>query len=178
MCFVTLPAWAAIALVAALAVWVATRDSPLFRQIRVGQDEREFVLYKIRTMRVDAPQLPSHEAGDSSVTRVGVAMRRLKLDELPQLLNVLRGEMHLVGPRPCLPTQEELVSLRRSLGVFAVRPGITGAAQLRQLDMSTPVELAHCEREYLESRSLGADIKVLLATLAGGGRGDGAVDAR
>jgi O-antigen biosynthesis protein WbqP len=104
---------------------------------------------------------------DPRLTRVGSFLRRYRLDELPQLLNVLLGDMSLVGPRPCLPSQNELVEARRRLGVFEVPPGITGLAQVGGIDMSDPDRLAKVDAQYVCSRSFAGDLKLIWATLRG-----------
>lgn len=150
-------------------------DSPgpaLHIQLRVGQRETIFDLYKFRTMHVGTPQAASHEIDMPSVTRLGRTLRRTKLDELPQLINVLRGEMAFVGPRPCLPTQTELIEERRRLGVDSLRPGITGVAQVAGIDMSLPEQLARMDSTYLNQRGLRTDLRLILQTIAGAGRGD------
>src|SRR5690606_7073432 len=108
--------------------------SPLFRQQRVGRNQRPFTLIKFRTMKQGTPSVPTHLASPASITRFGSFLRRTKLDELPQLWNVIKGEMSLVGPRPCLPDQEDLIKERALRRVFDARPGITGLAQLRGID--------------------------------------------
>lgn len=142
-----------------------TGSSGIFSQIRVGRDGRVFFCHKLRTMRAETPNVPTHLAAVEQVTRIGRFLRRAKLDELPQLWNVLKGEMSLVGPRPCLPTQVELVEERRSRGVLALRPGITGLAQVRGIDMSTPVRLAETDEEYLRRRSFVLDLKIMVSTI-------------
>jgi O-antigen biosynthesis protein WbqP len=109
--------------------------------------------------------LPSHEAPANSVTVVGKVLRRFKLDELPQLWNVLKGEMSLVGPRPCLPTQTELIERRKQLGVSSMLPGITGLAQIRGIDMSAPMLCAETDAAYLKAASIGLDVRILLGTI-------------
>jgi len=113
-------------------------SSPLFRQERIGRNKKTFVLVKFRTMSVDTTSVASHLASTSSITKLGSFLRRTKLDELPQLWNVLKGEMSLVGPRPGLFNQVELMQAREKKCVFDVRPGITGLAQISNIDMSTP----------------------------------------
>lgn len=144
----------------------------IFRQIRVGRDRNPFVLYKLRTMSVGTGDRASHEVVQSQITRVGSTLRKAKLDELPQLINVIRGEMSFVGPRPCLPNQHLLVSERQKRGVFAVRPGITGPAQLAGIDMSTPIELAEADATYIRNPTFWADLRCILMTAIGHGRGD------
>ena len=152
-------------------------DSPgpvLFKQKRVGLGQHQFMLYKFRTMKSGTGDLPSHVAGEQNITAVGKWLRRTKLDELPQLINVLKGEMSFVGPRPCLPTQTELVQARAALGVFNVRPGITGAAQIEGLDMSNPAKLAQKDAQYCMNVSLLLDLWIVWATATGRGAGDAA----
>lgn len=146
--------------------------SPLFRQERVGRHARPFILVKFRTMRVDTASVASHLASSASITRFGHFLRRTKLDELPQLWNVLKGEMSLVGPRPCLFNQEELIEERRARGVLEARPGITGLAQVNEIDMSTPVLLAETDARMLASLSVGDYFKYIFMTVAGRGSGD------
>ena len=151
--------------------WFDNR-SPLFLQERVGRHQKLFVLVKFRTMRPDTASVATHLADASAVTPFGRFLRRTKLDELPQLWNVLRGEMSLVGPRPCLLNQEELIAERAALGVFSVRPGITGLAQVKGIDMSTPALLAHTDAEMLSSLGLWDYFRFIVMTVLGKGAGD------
>jgi O-antigen biosynthesis protein WbqP len=146
--------------------------APLFRQVRVGRDRKPFTLIKFRTMRPDTLSVATHLADISAVTPLGSFLRRTKLDELPQLWNVLKGEMSLVGPRPCLVTQEELIAERVKRAVFDTLPGITGLAQVRGIDMSTPCLLAETDAQMLASMSITVYFKFILATVTGSGRGD------
>ncbi len=146
--------------------------APLFRQTRVGRHQKPFTLVKFRTMRPDTQSVATHLANPAAVTLLGAFLRRTKLDELPQLWNVLKGEMSLVGPRPCLFNQEELISERASRGVFDARPGITGLAQIQGIDMSTPRLLAEIDAQMLASLSIATYFKYILATVTGSGRGD------
>ncbi|TIW65742.1 MAG: sugar transferase, partial [Mesorhizobium sp.] len=150
-----------VLLVAMLAIKASSPGPALFSQTRVGQGGVPFRCHKLRTMYRGTPSLPTHEAPPQSVTAVGKALRRAKIDELPQLWNVLKGEMSLVGPRPCLPTQTELVERRRDLGVLSALPGMTGLAQIRGIDMSTPVLCAETDAAYLRTASLGLDLRIL-----------------
>ena len=160
--------------VAAFLIWFDDRANPLFVQTRLGRDEKPFRLVKLRTMQVGTGDHPSHEAGRHNITRVGAFLRRTKLDELPQLWNVLCGEMSFVGPRPGLPSQIELANCRRRHGVHRMVPGITGISQVRGLDMSTPERLAQIDAVYLTDWSFKRDIRLLVKTAFGGGRGDAA----
>jgi lipopolysaccharide/colanic/teichoic acid biosynthesis glycosyltransferase len=146
--------------------------SPLFRQTRVGRHQKPFVLVKFRTMRPGTASVASHLADAASITRWGRFLRRTKLDELPQLWNVLKGEMSLVGPRPCLFNQEELIQERAKRGVFEARPGITGLAQTRGVDMSTPALLAETDAAMLASLRLPDYFRYIFLTVAGRGQGD------
>ena len=151
--------------------WMESR-SPLFRQERVGRYQRPFVLVKFRTMRPDTASVATHLAEASSITRLGRFLRKTKLDELPQLWNVLKGEMSLVGPRPGLFNQEELLQERAVRGVLDARPGITGLAQIRGIDMSTPRELAEVDRQMLDALTVRAYFRYLVLTVLGRGSGD------
>lgn len=154
-----------------VAGWLDT-GRPIFRQVRLGRDQKPFVLYKFRTMHPGTGNVPTHLADAAAITRWGRFLRATKLDELPQLFNVLKGEMSLVGPRPCLPTQAELIDARAHRGVFAARPGITGLAQIQGIDMSDPVRLAEVDAEMLADLGAGNYCRYLALTLLGRGRGD------
>lgn len=157
-----------------LMIWIraASPGPALFVQTRVGKNEKAFLCYKLRTMKSGTPSLGSHEVGQSAVTREGRMLRRLKLDELPQLWNVLAGEMSLVGPRPCLPNQSAVIEARRIHKVFSIRPGITGLAQVRGVDMSAPVQLAELDAVWVSEASLTSYLRLILETVGGSGRGD------
>lgn len=146
--------------------------SPLFRQERVGRNKKPFTLVKFRTMRPDTASVASHLADASAITRLGSFLRRTKLDELPQLWNVLKGEMSLVGPRPCLFSQTELITERQIRGVFEARPGITGLAQLNNIDMSTPKLLAETDARMLQELTISLYFKYIFMTVGGKGGGD------
>lgn len=146
--------------------------SPLFRQERVGRHQKPFILVKFRTMTVDTASVASHLASSASITPMGGFLRRTKLDELPQLWNVLRGEMSLVGPRPNLFNQTELIAERASLGVYNVRPGVTGVAQIQGIDMSTPKLLAETDAEMIRKLSLSLYLRLIVQTALGKGGGD------
>jgi O-antigen biosynthesis protein WbqP len=146
--------------------------SPLFKQERVGRNKKPFTLVKFRTMSVDTASVASHLASTASITKMGGFLRKTKLDELPQLWNVLKGEMSLVGPRPGLFNQEELIAVRDSARVYDVRPGITGLAQVNDIDMSTPELLAKTDAEMIREMSLNNYFKYIFQTVLGAGAGD------
>ncbi|WP_345853182.1 sugar transferase [Shewanella algae] len=146
--------------------------SPIFVQTRVGRNQQPFELIKFRTMTVDTQSVASHLASTSSITKLGAFLRRTKIDELPQLWNVLKGEMSLVGPRPNLFNQAELIAERDMLGVYNVRPGITGLAQVSEIDMSTPKLLAKTDAKMIADMSLKNYFKYIFMTVWGRGQGD------
>ncbi|NGN98459.1 sugar transferase [Grimontia sp. S25] len=146
--------------------------SPIFRQTRVGKGQKPFTLIKFRTMAPDTVSVATHLASASSVTKLGAFLRKTKLDELPQLINVVKGEMSLVGPRPCLFNQEELIAERASRGVFDVLPGITGLAQVNEIDMSTPKLLAEWDQKMIQTLTVKLYFTYIVQTATGGGAGD------
>lgn len=167
--------WPLGLLVAALIVLTDGRPV-LFRQTRLARDEQPFTLWKFRTMRTGTPEVPTHMASVASVTGIGRLLRRTKLDELPQLWNVLKGEMSFVGPRPCLPSQTDVIEARRRHGALSLPVGITGLAQIRGFDFSTPEQTAACDGEYGRRASLGYDLWLIAQTVLGRARDN--ADAR
>lgn len=151
---------------------------PLFFQQRVGRHQKPFVLVKFRTMTIETKSVASHLASAASITKLGAFLRRTKLDELPQLWNVLKGEMSLVGPRPGLENQIELTKAREALGVYQSRPGITGLGQVNNVDMSTPERLAKLDAQMLQSLTITSYFKYILQTVTGSGQGDKVPDAK
>ncbi len=153
-------------------VRLTSRGRGLFAQERVGRDCRPFICYKIRTMYQDTRVAATHEINSSSVTPIGQWLRRLKFDELPQLWNVLRGDMSLVGPRPCLPSQTDLINRRRDGGVYRIRPGVSGKAQVLGVDMSDPEKLARIDSEYVDEQTFWGDLMILAQTFGKKSRKD------
>ena len=160
-----------VLLLLAMVGWFDT-GSPIFRQERVGRNKKPFTLVKFRTMTVETASLASHLASPESITTFGSFLRKTKLDELPQLWNVLKGEMSLVGPRPNLFNQEDLIQARDLHGVYSARPGITGSAQIQNIDMSTPELLARVDSEMLSTLSLEKYFTYIFKTVTGSGSGD------
>lgn len=146
--------------------------SSIFQQERVGRDKKPFRLVKFRSMYMNAPSVATHLASASSITPFGRFLRKSKLDELPQLWNVFIGDMSLVGPRPNLFNQTELIEERQKLGIYNVRPGITGLAQVNRIDMSTPRLLAETDAEMIKNFNLIIYIKYIFITVLGKGKGD------
>ena len=146
--------------------------SPLFVQKRMGMNMKAFYLIKFRTMKLDTVSVASHLADNASVTKFGRFLRLSKLDELPQLWNVVKGEMSLVGPRPNLLEQEVLIACRQKLGVYSVRPGITGLAQVNKVDMSEPRLLARIDSLMIRNFSVCMYLGCIVSTIWGRGFGD------
>ena len=154
----------------------------IFRQKRLGRDEKPFYIFKLRTMRKDAPaDIPTDELVDSErwITPIGRFLRRTSLDEVPQLINVLIGQMSLVGPRPTVEAQTEIVILRERYGVYALRPGLTGWAQIHGRDSIPDTEKARLDSEYMERltggffRGILIDIRCIVGTFGAVIRGEG-----
>ena len=146
--------------------------SPVFIQQRVGKNKKPFNLIKFRTMSVDTKSVASHLASTASITKLGGILRKTKIDELPQLINVLKGEMSFVGPRPNLFNQEELIGERDKRCIYKVLPGITGLAQVSAIDMSTPKLLAETDQEMIRTLTLKSYFKYIFQTATGSGSGD------
>ena len=146
--------------------------SPFFVQERMGLNKKAFKLVKFRSMYLNTKSVATHLAHSSSVTKYGTFLRSSKLDELPQLWNVLLGEMSLVGPRPNLENQTELIQERDSLGVYNLKPGITGLAQINKIDMSTPKELARIDAQMIDDFGVKKYFHYIIVTVLGKGSGD------
>lgn len=180
-CLLILPLALPLSLVLMLLIRLESRGWPLFVQDRVGRNGVPFRMLKLRTMRPGTAHVPSHEVGHDRITRVGRILRQWQLDELPQVANVLLGSMSLVGPRPCLPTQTELIEARRARDLFRLRPGVTGPAQLEGVDMSEPVRLAEVEAAYFRHSTVWRDLRLMAQTVVKmlrGGGGDAALRLR
>tara|TARA_R110000772_G_scaffold168821_1_gene280586 strand:+ start:1279 stop:2502 length:1224 start_codon:yes stop_codon:yes gene_type:complete len=159
-----------------LGVWIAVKVGSagpgIFAQERVGQFGKIFTCYKFRTMQQGTKHMGTHEVSAASVTKLGRILRKTKIDELPQIWNLLCNDMSLIGPRPGLPVQEQLFTARQSAGVFQVKPGISGLAQVNNIDMSDPDKLAVWDARYIALQSLVLDFKITIRTIRGGGQGD------
>jgi O-antigen biosynthesis protein WbqP len=140
--------------------------SPIFLQKRVGRYQRSFVLIKFRTMKLDTASVPTHLVSVDSITKIGFLFRKIKLDELPQLWNVLTGDMSFVGPRPGLYNQLDLIHEREKRNIYSYRPGITGLAQIKKIDMSTPILLADTDKEMFETLNLRNYFKYIFKTIS------------
>ncbi len=151
-----------------LAIYLEDGGAPIFRQTRIGQDGKTFTILKFRTLRTDAPRdVPTHRMQNmaSYYTRVGRLLRHASLDEWPQLVNILRGEMSFVGPRPALWNQADLIALREENGASRMRPGLTGLAQVNGRDDLSIQEKARLDGVYVREVSFGMDCRCLLKTV-------------
>jgi len=146
--------------------------SPLFIQKRVGKNKKIFKLLKFRTMKIGTPSLASHKINSSYLSKTGKFLRKFKLDELPQLINVLKGEMSLVGPRPNLPIQKELIRERDKYNLYLFKPGITGLSQINNIDMSNPKLLAESDYKMMKNINQISYFIYLFRTVIGKGYGD------
>ena len=156
-----------IILIVALAVKLTSPGPMLFKQRRIGKNNDEFQIYKFRTMRIDTPNVPTHllENPEQWITPVGKFLRKTSLDELPQLFNILKGEMSIVGPRPALYNQIDLKEMRTEAGIHKLVPGLTGWAQINgrdEIPLSLKVKL---DKEYLEKKNFLFDIKIIFMTV-------------
>ena len=175
MALVLMMILAPLLLLVVLAIRLTSVGPVLFRTRRVGKNSRLFTMYKFRTMRVDTPQVATHllKKPDQFLTPVGGFLRRTSLDELPQLINVLIGDMSLVGPRPALFNQDDLIALRTARGVNELTPGITGWAQVNGRDSLPIAEKVKLDEWYLKNRSFWLDLKVVGMTVVKVLRKDG-----
>jgi O-antigen biosynthesis protein WbqP len=137
----------------------------IFKQKRVGRNGQEFQFYKFRSMTVSTPNVESHETQKLQITPIGKFIRRTNLDELPQFYNVLKGDMSFIGPRPPIPSQNELIEMRRANGALALQPGLTGWAQVNAYDGMPLGQKAAFDSEYAQGLSLGMDLLILVKTV-------------
>jgi len=153
-------------LIISLIIKVDSKGPALFSQRRIGRNNKEFVLYKFRTMRTETPNVATHLLKDpqSYITSFGKFLRKSSLDELPQLLNILKGDMTFIGPRPALYNQYDLIDLRTRCGVHTLRPGVTGWAQVNGRDCLEISGKVDFDFYYLEHHNLIFDIKILFFT--------------
>jgi len=136
----------------------------IFTQNRIGENLLIFKIFKIRTLKVSSPNKGTHELDDSYRLFSGAIIRKIKLDEFPQLINVLKGDINLIGPRPGLPEQIELKDARLLKDIYKIKPGITGLAQVLGYDMSDPLKLSEVDRIYIENQSFRLDSLILIST--------------
>lgn len=165
-----------------LIIYIAIKiDDPgpaLFKQKRIGIHKSTFYLYKFRSMKVDTPDVPTHllENPEQYISRVGAFLRKSSLDELPQLFNILMGQMSIIGPRPALWSQDDLIAERELYGANDVKPGLTGWAQINGRDELEIPEKAKLDGEYVEKMSFAFDVKCFFGTIAAVLKSDGVVE--
>ena len=164
ICLAVLMLMLPIMVFASLLIFVEDGLPIFFRQERLGKNKKIFTIYKIRTMKNDAPQLGTHAVSKNFLLKIGKFIRKIKLDEFPQLINVIIGDINLVGPRPGLVTQEILSSERDKKNIFNIKPGITGLAQILGYDMSNPKKLSEIDMIYMKKKSKYVDFMILLGT--------------
>ncbi len=169
-----------IVIIVSLIIKFTSEGPILFKQRRIGKDNKEFNIYKFRTMRVDTPNVATHllENPEQYITAIGKFMRKTSLDELPQLFNILKGEMSIVGPRPALYNQLDLRDMRTKVGVHKLVPGLTGWAQINGRD-EIPLDLkVSLDKEYLDRKSLWLDIKIIFLTIVKVLKSDGVQEGK
>ena len=164
ICLAVLMLMLPIMVFASLLIFIEDGLPIFFRQERLGKNKKIFNIFKIRTMKNGAPQLGTHAVSESFLLKVGKLIRKIKLDEFPQLINVIIGDMNLVGPRPGLITQEMLLSERERKNIFKIKPGITGLAQILGYDMSNPKKLSEVDLIYMKNKSKYFDLMILFGT--------------
>jgi O-antigen biosynthesis protein WbqP len=165
--FVCIVAFSWLFLIIAICIKVDSKGAVLFRQNRIGRNKKNFDILKFRTMRSDTPKdIPTAnlENPDLYITKSGALLRKTSLDELPQLINILRGEMSFVGPRPALWNQDDLILLREKYGANSVRPGLTGLAQISGRDELDISAKASYDAKYVEKITFPADLKIFILT--------------
>ncbi len=151
ICFVII---SPVIILSMLFIYIEDGSPIIFKQERVGKYKKNIQIYKIRTMKNETPSLGTHQISKSNYLIIGSFIRILKIDELPQIINYIKGDIELVGPRPCLPNQYKLINERETLNIFSIKPGITGLAQVLGYDMSNPKMLAYVDNIYLQTNLL------------------------
>jgi lipopolysaccharide/colanic/teichoic acid biosynthesis glycosyltransferase len=154
-----------ISVICFILIYLEDGSPVIFTQKRLGVDKNIFKIFKIRTMRNNADQVGTHEIDEDMILASGKIIRKLKLDEFLQLINVLKGDLNLIGPRPGLPSQLELKNARDRRNIFNIKPGITGLAQVTGFDMQNPEELSKVDQIYASKKSIILDFKILVCTL-------------
>ena len=149
---------------AAIAIIIEDGMPILFAQERVGKDQSIFKIIKIRTLKIGAPNIGTHQLENEYKLKCGKLIRKIKLDEFPQLINVLKGDINLIGPRPGLVSQIDLSQYRNAKGIYEIKPGITGLSQVLGYDMSDPEKLAEIDEMYIQKQSLYVDFLILIST--------------
>lgn len=167
-----------ILLILAIIVKCTSPGPILFKQRRIGKDNQEFMIYKFRTMRIDTPNVATHllKNPEQYITSIGKFMRKTSLDELPQLFNILKGEMSVVGPRPALYNQYDLIEMRTNANVHTVRPGLTGLAQVSGRDELENEQKVYFDQQYVQKQSFFFDLKLIFLTVVKVFKSEGVVE--
>lgn len=167
MSFIAIIVFSPIILIISLLVKLTSKGPVFFKQRRIGKNNEEFNILKFRSMRIDTPNVATHLLKDPSVfiTPIGKFLRKTSLDELPQLINILKGEMSIVGPRPALYNQYDLKDMRTKVGVHKLVPGLTGWAQINGRDEIPLEEKVALDKEYMNMQSFWMDIKIIFMTV-------------
>lgn len=167
-----------IFLILMLAIKLTSKGPVFFKQKRIGRNNKEFMLYKFRTMRTETPNVATHllKSPEKYITPVGMLLRKSSMDELPQLLNILKGDMTYIGPRPALYNQYDLTEMRTKVGVHKLLPGVTGWAQINGRDSIDNFQKVKCDEYYLHNNSIIFDLKILFLTVFRVLRADGVVE--
>ena len=154
-------------LLVAILIKLDSKGPIIFKQIRIGKNSKPFYIYKFRSMKIDAPNLSTEEVINASdfTTKVGKFIRKTSIDELPQLVNILKGDMSIVGPRPVIEREVRLLEIRKECNVDSILPGITGLAQINGRDNIDDYEKVKYDFEYLSKRNLVLDIKIIINTV-------------
>lgn len=167
-------------LLLSLIIIAESKGPAVFRQKRIGLDGKEFTCLKFRSMKVDAPSCATAELDDPDlyITKIGKLMRKTSLDELPQLINIIKGDMSFIGPRPLIPEESYIHEKRLDMGVYNLRPGISGYAQINGRDLVSPDEKVFLDTVYLHNFSFITDVKIFFATILSVLKSDGVVDGK
>ena len=154
-------------LLVAILIKLDSKGPIIFKQIRIGKNSKPFYIYKFRSMKIDAPNLSTEEFINASdfTTKVGKFIRKTSIDELPQLVNILKGDMSIVGPRPVIEREVRLLEIRKECNVDSILPGITGLSQINGRDNIDDYEKVKYDFEYLSKRNLVLDIKIIINTV-------------
>ena len=165
-------------LIISLLIKIESKGPVFFKQERIGKDNVNFMIYKFRSMRTDTPDVATHllDNPDIFITKVGKVLRKTSLDELPQLINIVKGEMLFVGPRPALYNQYDLRDLRTEKGVHVLYPGVTGWAQVNGRDELEIPDKVEFDRQYIEKKSIFMDIKIVIMTFVKVFKSEGVVE--
>jgi O-antigen biosynthesis protein WbqP len=164
ICLTGLITLSPVLLLLAILIFVEDGSPIIYKQARLGKDKKKFIIYKLRTMKNDAPQIATHEISKKHILKLGNFIRKSKFDEFPQLLNILKGDINFVGPRPGMESIDEIVQQRDLRNIYCIKPGITGLSQILGVDMSNPAKLAEIDQIYVKNRSVRLNLIIFAGT--------------